>query len=249
MYLHTSGVPIDPLVWNSFGQPQVPNISATERQAVQDLIDQEVHNENALTDMIFFRRNARRRESDLNPREKIEWAAIRNQLVRPMLATVPPNILPRLCCMFGPSPAKFIDPTKLGTHKDPVTEILGIVYTGRAGFIDLGHLRETCDITEFVWTRLQGSGGSSTLIPIVQGEATIIKKVPQGRWLAVAQAIANDHALGHEISSYDVHSPGGHNSAFSPEDLCSNFVGTVVARRADTSRGGWITNWHRYSKV
>jgi hypothetical protein len=27
-------------------------------------------------------------------------------------------------------------------------------------------------------------------------------------------------------------SPGGHNSAFSPDDLCSNFVGTVVARQA-----------------
>jgi len=98
--------------------------------------------------------------------------------------------------------------------------------------MDLGHLRETCDLTEFVWTRLQGSGGSPTVIPTVQGKATIINPVPRERFLAVAQAIANDDALGHEIWSYDEHSPGGHNSAFSPEDLCSNFVGTVVARLA-----------------
>jgi hypothetical protein len=99
--------------------------------------------------------------------------------------------------------------------------------------MDLGHLRETCDITEFVWTHLQGSGGSVTVIPTFQGEATIIKPVPRDRWLAVAQTIAFDDALGHEIWSYDEHAfPGQHNSAFSPEDLCSNFVGTVVARLA-----------------
>lgn len=150
-----------------------------------------------------------------------------------MLAAVLPNIPTRPCCMFGPSPTPFVDPSRLGAHKDPATEVLGIVYTGRAGFMDLGHLRETCDITEFVWTRLQGSAGSPTVIPTVQGEATIIRPVPRERWLAVAQAIANDDALGHEIWSYAGHgSPGQHNSAFSPEDLCSNFVGTVVARLA-----------------
>jgi hypothetical protein len=31
--------------------------------------------------------------------------------------------------------------------------------------------------------------------------------------------------------------PGGHNSSFSPEDLCSNLLGTVVANRA-VRRGG-----------
>jgi hypothetical protein len=56
--------------------------------------------------------------------------------------------------------------------------------------------------------------------------------VPRDRWLNVARAIAFDDGLGHEIFTYDLKSPGGHNSAFSPDDLCSNFVGTVVARQA-----------------
>lgn len=231
MYLHTSSSNLGSLGWNPLGQALT--FTVAERQAVQDLIDQEVHNENALTDIVFFRRHPRRRGAELPPSEKREWIAIRDQLVRPMLATVPLKIPSRLCCLFGPSPSPFVDPSKIGTHKDSATEALGIVYTGRAGFIDLGHLRETCDITEFVWTRLQGSGGSPTVIPTFQGEATITNPVPRDRWLTVAQAIANDDALGHEIATYDKHIlPGLHNSAFSPEDLCSNFVGTVVARLA-----------------
>ena len=189
---------------NPLGQPVVSPLafSAAERQAVQDLIDQEIHNENALANRVFFRRHPGRRGADLRPNEKREWIGIRDQLVRPMLAAVPKNIPVRPCCMFGPSPAAFVDPSKLGAHKDPATEVLGIVYTGRAGFIDLSHLRETCDITEFVWTRLQGSGGSPTVVPTFQGEATIVRPVPPNRWLTLAQAIANDDALGHEIATY-----------------------------------------------
>jgi hypothetical protein len=45
----------------------------------------------------------------------------------------------------------------------------------------------------------------------------------------VAKAISFDDSLGHEIMTYTHTNPGGHNSAFSPEDLCSNFIGTAVA--------------------
>jgi hypothetical protein len=205
--------------------------SDAERQAVQVLIDQEIHNENALTDKVLFLRHPYRRGADLSPSEKREWIRIRDQLVRPMLATVPMNISPRPCCMLGPScGTKFLDLSELGAHK--ASEALGTIYTGRGGFIDLGHVRETCDLTEFVWTRLQGSGGSLIVIPTLEGEATITKKVPRDRWLDVAQAIACDHGLGHEIASYDIPFAGGHNSAFSPEGLCANFVGTVIARLA-----------------
>lgn len=211
-----------------------------EQQVVQNLLDQEIHNENALTDKIFFQRHPQLKGAELPSSERKKWIAIRDQLIRPMLVAVPQKIPSRPCCMFGPFPAKFVDPSKLDAHKSP-SEALGIVYTGRAGFIDLGHLRETCDITEFVWTRLQGSGGAPSVIPTVQGEATIIKPVPRNRWLSVAQAIANDDAIGHEIATYNMHFPGGHNSAFSPEDLCSNFIGTVVARLA-IGEGGIFSN-------
>ena len=230
MYLYRSDSPLGSFAWNTLGWLG-DTFTVAERQAVQDLIDREVHNENALADTVFFRRHPGRKGEALPLNERKEWIGIRDQLVRPMLAAVPKNIPLRLCCLLGPSPTPFADPASLGAHKDP-TEVLGIIYTGRAGFIDLGHLRETCDLTEFVWTRLQGTGGKPGTILTIQGEATIIKDVPRERWPAVAQAIANDDALGHEIFSYNQHIPGGHNSSFSPEDLCSNFVGTVVARLA-----------------
>jgi hypothetical protein len=149
------------------------------------------------------------------------------------------NIPKRPCCIFAPEAPtgnNIADPRNLGKHRD-ASEAWGIVYSGRAGFIDLGHLREECDLTEFIWIKLQGAGGAPTTIPTIQGEAKIIRQIPRYRWLLVAQAIAFDDGFGHEIFSYDIKSPGGHNSAFSPEDLCSNFLGTIVARRA-ISHGG-----------
>jgi hypothetical protein len=233
MYIYRSNTGVGSHPSYLLGEPasSSPVFSKAEQAAAQDLINKGAHNENALTDTIFFRRHPRPRDAALSLSEKKEWIVIRDRLVRPSLAAVPMAIPFRPCCIFGPSPAKFTDITKLGAHKEP-SEELGIVYTGRAGFIDLGHLRETCDITEFVWTRLQGSGGAPSQIPTPQGEAKIIKAIPPDRWLNVAQAIANDDALGHEIWTYDVHSLGMHHSAFSPEDLCSNFIGTVVARLA-----------------
>jgi hypothetical protein len=223
-----------PSQWDLLELPASPTLSFSDaqRQAVQALLDQEVHNENALADKVFFLRHPSRRGADLSPGERREWIGIRDQLVRPMLAAVPMNIPARLCCLLAPPSCgtKFLDLSELGTHK--ASEALGTIYTGRGGFVDLGHVRETCDLTEFIWTHLQGSGGALMTIPTLEGEATIIKQVPRDRWLDVAQAIANDHGLGHEIVTYDFPFAGGHNSSFSPEDLCSNFVGTMIARLA-----------------
>ncbi len=74
----------------------------------------------------------------------------------------------------------------------------------------------------------------------MNGEAKIIRKVSPDKWLAVAQAIAFDDGLAHEIDTYDSKSLNQglqHISSFSPEDLCSDFVGTIVARRA-IGKGG-----------
>ena len=123
MYLDSSSTALGVLARNPLGQPTSPTLVFTgvEQQAVKVLINQEVHNENALTDTVFFRRHPRRRGAALLPSEKREWITIRDQLARPLLAAVQPNIPPRLCCMFGPSPAKFIHPSKLGAHKDSAT--------------------------------------------------------------------------------------------------------------------------------
>jgi hypothetical protein len=51
---------------------------------------------------------------------------------------------------------------------------------------------------------------------------------------------AYDDALAHEIWTYWVKAPGGHNSSFSPEDLCSNYLGTLVAARALAAGGAFV---------
>jgi len=239
MYLYRTTNGFGNVAWSVLGEPAVVPVVFTpaEKQSVQDLMDREIHNENALTDKVFFGRHASRRGAELNLSERREWIQVRDQLVRVMLSGVTKAFKSRPCCLLGPSPAPFLDPTNLGQHKT-ATETLGILYTGRAGFIDLGHLRETCDVTEFVWTRLQGAGGATgTVIPTFHGEAKITKAVPRTRFVGIAQAIANDDALGHEIETYDKHIIGNHHSSFSPEDLCSNFLGTLVARLAISTGG------------
>ena len=237
MYLYRQTNSIGNIGWSALGEPGTGTLTVTERQSVQDLMDQEIHNENALTDKVFFDRYPSRRRATLTDSEKREWIKIRDQSVRLMLSGASNTTPPRPCCILGPFPAPFVDPANLGEHKKS-TETLGLIYTGRAGFVDLGHLRETCDVTEFAWTRLQGAGGAvGTVIPTLEGEAKITKLVPRTRFVGVAQAIANDSALGHEIFTFDELTPGGRNSSFSPEDLCSNFLGTLVARMAISTGG------------
>jgi hypothetical protein len=50
--------------------------------------------------------------------------------------------------------------------------------------------------------------------------------------MKVARDISYDDALSHEIWSYWNWAPGEGNSAFSPEDLCSNNLGTYIAETA-----------------
>jgi hypothetical protein len=102
------------------------------------------------------------------------------------------------------------------------------------------------DFTKFVYDQLtQGAtpnkvsvmaktfGGSTVLL----GEA-LMHKCPVSP-LEVARSIAYDAGMGHEIVSYTQMSPGGHNSSFSPEDLCSNFLGTLIAERAINAGGNF----------
>ena len=137
-------------------------------------------------------------------------------------------------------PEFFIDPTALGTHQDP-TEKNGIIYTGGAGFIDTAHLRYCCDNTKTAYDRISAAKGSpGTVIIMPEGSATITQTVPANLWTKVAGAISFDDALAHEIRTYwdanpavplpTIPFPGMMNSSFSPEDLCSNFIG-IISRR------------------
>jgi hypothetical protein len=109
----------------------------------------------------------------------------------------------------------------------------GILYTGKAGFVDLGHLWSTVDVTTYAYQQIHAAGGKAgTKVLAMDGEATLTGAAPQSEWLELARSIAYDDAMAHEIAYYWDWRPGAHNSAFSPEDLCSNYLGTVVAAQA-----------------
>lgn len=110
-----------------------------------------------------------------------------------------------------------------------MSEKNGIVYTGGAGFIDTSHVRHCCDDTKRVYDQLVASGGSPTQVNTSNGNAKIIKPIPTNMWTKVARAISYSDSVGYEIETYWESGGGGHNSAFSPEDLCSNYLGTYIA--------------------
>ena len=143
--------------------------------------------------------------------------------------------VPRPCCMLEKN--SLSSTTSLGSHSN----LGGIIYTGKAGFIDIGHVRDLSDLTAFLYQQIHAVGGASgRTLRTTEGTATLTSTVPNTEWLEVARSIAFDDGLAHEINSYSsgrcnnsrFNVPGSHNSAFSPEDLCSNFLGTLVAERA-----------------
>ena len=146
----------------------------------------------------------------------------------------------RPCCILAPTLAfendNFVDPKNLGKHRQ-ADEATGMIYSGKAGFLDLGHMRDLCDLTKSVFDQISALGSSLGTVKTANGFATI-EKIPTGSdVIKVARAIAIDDGLGHEIFSYSQTGPGAHNSAFSPEDLCSNFLGTLLAERAIAAGG------------
>ena len=152
----------------------------------------------------------------------------------------------RPCCMLTPtqnplgsSTSNLVDPGSLGTHGSS-TEATGLIYSGKAGFLDLGHIRDTCDLTKSIFDQIAAACGNPTTVTAIEGSAQV-RSVSPSKWIGVARAIAYDDALAHEIVSYSNMSPGGHNSSFSPEDLCSNFLGTLLAERAIASGGSFAS--------
>lgn len=150
----------------------------------------------------------------------------------------------RPCCILAPTLSPFggntnlVDPAALGAHGTS-SEAVGLIYARKAGFLDLGHIRDLCDLTKSVLDQIVALGSSLGTVRTTNGFASL-KKIPAGSDLIkVARAISLDDGLGHEISSYSDFSPGGHNSAFSPEDLCSNFLGTLLAERAVAAGGAF----------
>lgn len=146
--------------------------------------------------------------------------------------------------------------TGLSSEKD------GLVYTQRGGFIDLAHLRDSADNTVFlfsqIWPRL---GQEHELILSDELGQRHIKlfaftppTIPAERYTLAAYLaahIAFELAAWHEIAQwYGYQSVPGFSegiSAFSPEDLYSNLLGTRLA--ISLINAGHIHSLTRYSET
>jgi len=155
----------------------------------------------------------------------------------------------RECCLLAPTIRPFspdsnlIAPSSLGTHGS--SEANGLIYTGKAGFFDLGHARDLCDLTKYVYDQIAAVRGVPVTVRTAHGTAVVHTAVPSSDWILVARSISYDDSFAYEIMTYDISGVGLHNSAFSPEDLCSNYLGTLLAEKAILAGGtfnGAVTN-------
>jgi hypothetical protein len=159
----------------------------------------------------------------------------------------------RICCSFGF--ALGCNPAKLDGHDygntnqytDAVPgvscafgEPVGYVYTGAAGLVDIGHVRDNADMTFSVYKQLMAGNHS-----IAAGGDTVgVVILPTGKDIVgMAGAIAYVGSVGHELETWGVTdkstAPKAQDfSAYSPEDLSSNIVGIEVATRAINNGGG-----------
>lgn len=139
----------------------------------------------------------------------------------------------RSCCVIGFSPV--LDVTDLGVHRYGGKDKVGLIFTRCAGFMDLGHIRDNIDNTKYYFDVLRSGQNRKDAVfhSIAIGARALVginRDIQPSEFIAVARSMAYDDSVYHEIDSWDV--PIDHNSAFSPEDLPSNHLGTYVAARA-----------------
>ena len=140
-------------------------------------------------------------------------------------------------------PTRLPDPTALGRHSfGGSNDVVGQIYCCRAGFVDLGHLRDHIDLTYYYyWNLVKGganrAGGEIRPYGIGQGrsspgEVSIKQQIPAADIIDAARSMAFSQSVYYEIATYYDDGWGHHQSSFSPEDLVSNMLGTYVAGKA-----------------
>jgi len=152
---------------------------------------------------------------------------------------------------------QFTDPESLGKHSYSSSwdEKNGMVYTCRAGFIDMGHLREAADRTRYAYQvvyRAILNGKERVTFKIIEpSEYRLLLTYPDN-WQRQTEAdrqmtarrialkmgpyIAHRSLIWHEMITWYGFSSVGlfseHISAFSWEDPYSDALGTILAYRA-----------------
>jgi hypothetical protein len=132
----------------------------------------------------------------------------------------------------------FINPNDLGEHsygEPAMKEKNGTLYTCRGGFIDFSHLRAAVDWTVYVAFQIT-TGAAELKLP--DEEAALDIKFKNTNVLdlkdiaAMAQKIAFERLVWHEIASWYHHAPNfimsEQQSTFTPEDVYSNLLGTEI---------------------
>ncbi len=167
----------------------------------------------------------------------------------------PPRVI-RTCCTFGIDLSyggipflkrtDIISLDKLGSHRylSHKGEGIGIIYTRKGGFVDMGHLRDCADWTAYLYTYikyLKEKGFNKPLKLGVEGgekELAFIRPelIDSINIYELAGKIAYELSLWHEIStwfgaSYVPLLPERYSS-FSPEDLFSNLLGVRLGIEA-----------------
>lgn len=169
-------------------------------------------------------------------------------------AEQPPRL--RICCALGydlglrfgarKAPVgvhNLVQADRLGHHRYRARSVFdeknGLLYTCRAGFVDLGHLRSAADLYAHVFARLSADPTARRIeLDIEDGGASVALHAPldDATRRQVALRTAYDLTVWHEI----VTGVGGRTvpvfsevfSALSPEDLYSDLVGAHLGAAA-----------------
>lgn len=135
---------------------------------------------------------------------------------------------------------EFTDVDHLGTHsygKPGSDEKNGVIYTCKGGFLDVSHIRAAADWTVHLAFKILHDNCDFEL-PDESGKLsarfTNLQELSLEDVIAMAQKMAHERLLWHEIVSWHYHGPNRMNSeqqsAFTPEDIYSNLVGTEVGK-------------------
>jgi hypothetical protein len=135
----------------------------------------------------------------------------------------------------------FMDTDNFGKHsygKPNITERNGSLYTCKGGFIDFSHLRVAADWTVYLTFKIITDDMKNAELPSSDGKLKLhlknIKNLSLDDLISMAQKIAFERLVWHELSSWYYHLPNytfnEQQSTFTPEDTYSNFLGTIIGK-------------------
>jgi hypothetical protein len=181
------------------------------------------------------------------------WAGSSKDATKEIKST-PPRII-RACCAFGYDlnlvGLPFITIThissveQLGNHHylGDNNEGNGLIYTQRGGFIDVGHLRDIADWTNYLYSIILMSRGEGRVVQKLGYEGgrknlyfDLNADMDSSDCLILAGKIAFDLSLWHELSTWfgasTIPMMPERYSSFSVEDVYSNLLGVYIAMEA-----------------